>query len=109
MVKKVDESFSKHCSTMLQAFNTLEQRASPYKRYDDIFGNNRIILVAVTLQNILHPKNHNRTEAIANKSYVEIKNEEQAVSFLNEQLQHNLNIALLAEETKIISKLQAEA
>ena len=109
MIKKVDESFSKHCATLLQAFNTLEQRAEPYKRHDDIFANNRVLLVAVSLQNLLHPKNHNRTEAIASKTYVEIRTEEQAVSYLNGLLQHNLNIVLLAEETKIMSKLQAEA
>lgn len=57
----------------------------------------------------MHPKNHNRTEAIASKTYIEILTEEQAVSYLNGLLQHNITIVLMAEETKILSKLQAEA
>jgi hypothetical protein len=53
----------------------------------------------------LHPKNHNRTEAIASKSYVEFISEERAVAYLNAQLHNYLKIVLLAEETKIMSKL----
>lgn len=57
----------------------------------------------------MHPKNHNRTEAIAGKSYVEIITEEHAVNYLNLMLQNNLTIVLMAEETKIFSKLLSEA
>jgi uncharacterized protein (DUF2164 family) len=68
----------------------------------DIFDNNQVVLAAVGLQNLLQPKNHNRTEAIASKSYVEFISEERAVAYLNSQLHNYLKIALLAEETKII-------
>jgi hypothetical protein len=71
----------------------------------DIFDNNQVVLAAVSLQNLLQPKNHNRTEAIASKSYVEFISEERAVAYLNAQLHNYLKIVLLAEETKIMSKL----
>ena len=57
----------------------------------------------------MHPKNHNRTEAITGKSYVEIITEEHAVNYLNLMLQNNLTIVLMAEETNIFSKLLSEA
>lgn len=93
----------------MHVFSTLEQRAEPYKSINDIFEGDQVVLAASSLQNLMHPKNHNRTEAIASKAYIEISAEEQAVAYLNGLLQHNLTITLMAEETKILSKLQAEA
>jgi hypothetical protein len=57
----------------------------------DIFDNNQVVLAAVSLQNLLQPKNHNRTEAIASKSYVEFISEERAVAYLNAQLRLKKN------------------
>jgi len=47
----------------------------------DFFGSNKEILFAVLLQNMLHPHNNNRTQAIKAGTYFEIETEEQARDF----------------------------
>jgi D-lyxose ketol-isomerase len=49
MVKQVDTSFRKHYTTLMQVFNTLEQRAEPYTSIEDLFDSNQVVLVAANL------------------------------------------------------------
>lgn len=51
----------------------LEGRAESYADVLEFFEGEAEILFAVLLQNLLHPKNSNRTDAIKENKYVEIE------------------------------------
>lgn len=55
-----------------------------------MLGSNKELVFGVLLQNVLHPKNNNRVEAIKSGSYNELKTPEEAQEFIKGQLQVNL-------------------
>ena len=59
------------------------------------------ILVAMLLQNTMHPDNSQRKTAIANKTYVGIKTHDEAMLFLEETLRSNLSIEIASRESAI--------
>jgi hypothetical protein len=40
-----------------------------------LIQNSKVMLVSIMFQNVMHPKNSHRREAVASKQYVEFKNE----------------------------------
>lgn len=49
-----------------------------------------MILIAISIQNQMHPKNSNRRDAITNGDYQPIETEEEAGAFLNDILEKTL-------------------
>ena len=61
------------------------------------------------LQNIFHPKNNQRTDAIKNsKNYVEIWTTKDAVDFLSKTLSQNLKQEFSSRETAIRQSMQSD-
>lgn len=70
-----------------------------------LINGDREICSAIILQNLLHPKNSNRRDAIDTHSYIAIANHEQAVEFLSRTLLTNLKNDLSGKETQIRTTL----
>ena len=93
----------------MSLLSEIEGRESPYSSLLDFFGNNHQIALATLIQNLLHPKNSMRVEAIKAESYVEIDCEATARDFLTELLKKSLEIELKSAESEVnaqIKKLQ---
>ena len=58
---------------LIKLLSDMEQREIPYSNILEFFGGEEEILFAVTMQNWMHPKNNNRTDAIKAGTYVEIE------------------------------------
>lgn len=71
-----------------------------FQSIDDLpmINSNKVIILAMLIQNALHPKNSHRSEAIEAGTYVEIKTEEDATKFLSEIVQKHLKNELLSIE-----------
>jgi hypothetical protein len=65
-----------------------------------MLGQEPELVFAVLLQNVLHPKNSNRVEAIKGGSYKELKTVEQAREFLASLLHSNLSQELMSVESE---------
>ena len=50
----------------------IEGRAAPHKGFLQLYQDNAEIVLAITIQNCIHPKNAQRVSAIKDDSYVEI-------------------------------------
>jgi len=109
MLTKATNVFIKYNETLMHVLSQLEKRAKPYTCLLDFVEGDKVILLALICQNSSHPKNHHRTEAIQNKSYIELLTHGAACEYMNNLLQTNLLISVLAVETEILAKLQAEA
>lgn len=109
MLKAAIKMFSKFYGSLMQVMSELEGRVHPYTGLLDFFENDRVIELALILQNTAHPKNHHRTEAIKNKEYIELLTHGVASEYMSNLLQSNLTIQVLAVETEILAKLQALA
>ena len=72
---------------MLSDLINLDEPASDILAF---FESEEEILLAVVLQNMLHPNNSNRTEAIKNRKYVEITSLQTACEFIEETVRSNL-------------------
>ena len=94
--------FLKQRAGLCKMLADLEGRG-PYEELTDIFGGEREILLAVALQNALHPKNSDRTDAVKADKYVEIETLEQARAFLAELIQINLTNSLRTAESEVVS------
>merc|ERR1719310_1827367 len=70
-----------------------------------MLGQDRELIFSIVLQNLMHPKNSNRTEAIKGGSYVELTEHEQARKFLVELLQSNLKNELLGVESSVKNQM----
>ena len=64
-----------------------------------MFGTDEELVFAILLQNVLHPKNSNRSEAIKSNTYVEIKTVEEARHFIAGLLETNLKNELMGIES----------
>ena len=67
-----------------------------------MIDNDKFIVLAMLIQNALHPKNHQRREAVTGKTYIEIKNRDSANSFLHNLVKYNLKNEVLGKETALI-------
>jgi hypothetical protein len=66
-----------------------------------MINGNREIMAAIMLQNVMQPKNPQRREAIASKSYNELKNAAEAEAYFSEMISQNLKIELAGRESSI--------
>ncbi len=62
-------------------------------------------MLAVSIQNALHQKNGDRTAAINEKKYFEIRTHDEAVSYLSDLLRTNLKTEMMAVESEIQAEL----
>jgi len=83
LLKSAVDNFDKNHQDLLCLFSTLE-RGPMYKSVMDLpmIEGDQIIMLAILLSNALHPKNEQRSKAIKNGSYVEIKSHKEAEDFL---------------------------
>ena len=70
-----------------------------------MLGNNRTILLAVSIQNWQHPKNANRAEAVKAGQYKELKTEVESFAFINQLIAVNLKNELLGIESECKAKI----
>lgn len=70
-----------------------------------LLGGDSEVIFAVCLQNALHPKNNNRTEAIKNGTYKEIMTSEDAHSFINSLISSNFKNELMGIESECKNKV----
>ena len=97
---------------ILKMFGELMGRDQPLEDILELFGGEDEVLFAVLLQNMLHPKNSNRTDAIKAGKYQEIMNLAQAREFIDEVVRFNLTNELRAAESSVVaafSNLQKNA
>ena len=66
----------------MRALSSLEGDETQVNSLFTYFNNDEEIALAVIIQNQMHPKNSNRTDAIKNGAYVEIETVEQAQTYL---------------------------
>ena len=99
---KESGKFLKHRSGLCKMLADLEGRG-PYEELTDIFGGEREILLAVLIQNALHPKNSDRTDAIKADKYAEIETLEQARAFLADLVKVNFTNSLRTAESEVHS------
>ena len=57
----------------MKLLSDMEQREVPYSDILEFFDGEEEILFTVLLQNMMHPKNSNRSDAIQAGTYVEIE------------------------------------
>ena len=62
-------------------------------------GGSKDIVLAIILQNLMHPKNSQRTGAITQKWYKEIRDQNEACLFLYQQLETNYDIEMQNRES----------
>ena len=75
---------------LLKMLSDLINLDEPVSDILEFFESQEDILFAVVLQNMLHPNNSNRTEAIKNRKYVEITSLQTACEFIEETVRSNL-------------------
>lgn len=71
-----------------------------------LFGADEELVFAIILQNVMHPKNAKRREAIASGDYLELKAIEDAKSYLSNMLEKNLTTQLMGIESECRSVLE---
>lgn len=70
-----------------------------------LIGGDSEVIFAVILQNALHPKNNNRTEAIKSGTYQSITTKDDAHSFINSLISSNFKNELMGIESECKNKL----
>lgn len=79
---------------------------------EDILGGescDKTMILAILVQNSLHPKNSHRVDAIKANKYSEIKNVEEAEAFLSELLEDKVLKELLSVESEVQAQFAALA
>lgn len=74
--------------------------------YKDLFGVDEELVFAIIFQNVMHPKNAKRREAITSGEYVELKGIEDAKAYLSHLLENNLTTQLMGIESECRSVLE---
>ena len=69
----------------------------------------KTIMLAILIQNALHPKNTMRVEAIKNETYVEIRTLEDAEKFLSDLLENNLDKELQSLESEVKNRFKSQS
>ena len=93
-------------SALLQMYKTL---TGEDKSIEDILGGDHTLILAILLQNSLHPKNSHRVDAIKAGKYVEIRNVEEAEAFLSELLEDKVLKEFLSVESEVQAQFAALA
>ena len=83
-------------------FTDLAEPDRPIKDVLDVFDGQEEALFATLLQNMMHPKNHNRTEAIKAHNYIEIMSNSQAKEFIEELVRKNLKNELRSTQDSVM-------
>ena len=105
MVKGGCSTFNKHQTCLMDILSKLEGRDQPHKGLLQLFENNQEIVLAIMIQNCLHPKNAQRVEAIKAGNYVEIDCLQAARNYLKQLLKTNLEYELMAAESQVTAQI----
>jgi len=107
MGKVTDNSskFIKNRSSFVKMLGDLEGREAPYANIMEFFGGEQEILFAVCLQNMMQPKNSDRTGAIKEGKYVEIVTIEDARAYIGNLIKTNLGNELRSAESSVLSAI----
>ena len=98
--------FDKHNTVILEILSALENRKKKYTSVEEVFSSSQEFLLAICLQNNLHPKNNQRMQAVKDGSYVEIKSIEGAKSYLSSLFAKNLETELKAAQSEILAEFK---
>ena len=103
MSKLTDQvkNFCTNKKALVKMLSDLEGRDSTYESILELFEGQEEILFAVMLQNLLHPKNSHRTDAIKAGKYIEIDTIEQAQAFISSLVEENLTMELKGAESSV--------
>ena len=101
--------FNKTKKALMRTLANLEGQAIPAESLMYYFNNDEEVALAVFVQNIMHPKNSNRVEAVKSGTYVEIENLEHARLYLSHLLRTNLQHELNAVENEVAAEIAALA
>ena len=99
--------FNKQQSVILETLSALENRENKYTSVEELFCSSQEYLLAIGLQNNLHPKNNQRMQAVKDGSYVEIKSIEGAKCYLISLLTKNLETELKAAQSEVLAEFKA--
>jgi hypothetical protein len=98
MVKGATFTFNQYQKPFINAIRILSKTEEALT-LEKMLGEEQELVFAVILQNLLHPKNSNRVEAIKGGSYVELKTVEEARVFIQTLLENNLKNELMGIES----------
>jgi len=83
---------------------SLIQGTPSTQNWVDFFEGDRVIGLAVNIQNAMHPKNSQRVDAITGGKYKEILIREDADCYLSEILRVNLQNLLMSVESEVANQ-----
>lgn len=100
-VNSATNYFTKRNMPILLIANALKVSKVAIKDIHDLpmIENDNETLFAIIFQNVMQPKNHQRRDAISSKAYIEIKNKQDAVTYLSKLLTSNLRNEIASKET----------
>lgn len=98
MVTQCAQQFDKYQSPFI---NTIRQmlKSQDQLNASSLLGGESDIVFAIMLQNVMQPKNSNRTDAIKSNSYKELRTSEDALDFVNSLISQHFKNDLLSVET----------
>ena len=103
------KSFNAKCKWMINLANLIHISDTEIKSGEEfpLIDGNQVMLASIFFQNVMHPKNSHRREAVASNQYVDFKSEDDAAQYFNKLLSTNLQFEFAGRETAIRSELQS--
>lgn len=104
------ENFFKSRAALIKMFSDLEGREASYKSFAEIleiFNGEEEVLFAVLLQNMMHPKNSDRTGAIKDGNYIEITSLESAREYLASLIRTHLGNELNSAQSAVLNAMSS--
>lgn len=102
LIKANKGTFDKYQQSLLGMFSQITEVEKPYKSIMQLpMMDDQVTLFAILVQNALHPKNKQRTEAITSGTYCEIKSKVNAEEFLGAILKQNLENEFRGVESEV--------
>jgi hypothetical protein len=105
-VRESCEKFTKQFATPLQILANLEGRENPQSVLE-VFGDDIELAMAVLTQNLQHPKNSHRADAIKEGKYVIIDSSETASKYLHDLAKYHLTNAIRAARSEVMNQMNS--
>jgi len=104
MVDGALNAFNKYQKPFINAVRQVK-KTEEMLNASSMLGGDRELAFSIILQNMMQPKNANRTEAIKGGSYKELVNQEQGRVLIIDLLSSNLNNELKSAESECKNKI----
>ena len=103
MAKNAPNVFKKNLKVYLDMATELGISSSPITDFYalPLINGDKQLVCAIALQNLMHPKNHHRREAVTAKQYHALLNLEEAQNYLGNMLIQNLRMEMAGKESAI--------